>query len=256
MIDRVTKDLGIRQLLSYWMTRRWLIFEVWQRIKSLFLRKVKIIKIQYQLEIQKTSRDKYFETFQTKYVTSFSPFVLRNCAMHDPFLNDIYNSKEAEKYFSDIVGEDLRWHKDIVQRRSSKLRPNECLGGCPIRGTPPTWTFRPRWVWTRRFSTGIWTHSPSLSSSMSRTCRKKSRGEAPYWGDTMMGNRHELIRQTFFYQPFSFSQMGPLSLLVFFWQSFMQFVEFLWVKKFAPFKKIVSVSFSMVSSATAGTGFQ
>ena len=57
---------------------------------------------------KKTSRDKYFETFQTKYVTSFSPFVLRNCAMHDPFLNDIYNSKEAEKYFSDIVGEDLR----------------------------------------------------------------------------------------------------------------------------------------------------
>jgi len=46
---------------------------------------------------------------KTKYVTSFSPFVLRNCAMHDPFLNDIYNSKEAEKYFSDIVGEDLRW---------------------------------------------------------------------------------------------------------------------------------------------------
>ena len=110
LIDRVTKDLGIRQLLSYWMTRRWLIFEVWQRIKSLFLRKVKIIKIQNQLEIKKPSQDKYFDTFQTKYVTSFSPFVLRNCAMHDPFLNDIYNSKEAEKYFSDIVGEDLRWH--------------------------------------------------------------------------------------------------------------------------------------------------
>ena len=36
--------------------------------------------------------------------------------MHDPFLNDIYNSKEAEKYFSDIVGEDLRWHKDTIQK--------------------------------------------------------------------------------------------------------------------------------------------
>merc|ERR1712223_594995 len=46
---------------------------------------------------------------KTKYVTSFSPFVLRNCALHDTFLNDIYNSVEAEKYFSDIVGEDMRW---------------------------------------------------------------------------------------------------------------------------------------------------
>ena len=57
LIDRVTKDLGIRQLLSYWMTRRWLIFEVWQRIKSLFLRKVKIIKIQNQLEIKKNPHE-------------------------------------------------------------------------------------------------------------------------------------------------------------------------------------------------------
>ena len=65
---------------------------------------------------------------KTKFVTSFSPFVLRNCAMHDPFLNDIYNSKgtkvilmllpwgyylistiESEEYFSKIVGEELRW---------------------------------------------------------------------------------------------------------------------------------------------------
>ena len=46
---------------------------------------------------------------KTKYITSFSPFVLRNCALHDTFLNDIYNSVEAEKYFSDIVGEDMRW---------------------------------------------------------------------------------------------------------------------------------------------------
>ena len=29
--------------------------------------------------------------------------------MNDPFLHDIYKSVEAEKYFSDIVGEDLRW---------------------------------------------------------------------------------------------------------------------------------------------------
>lgn len=46
---------------------------------------------------------------KTRYTTSFSPFVLRNCAMHDAFLNEIYNSKEAEQYFSEIVGEDLRW---------------------------------------------------------------------------------------------------------------------------------------------------
>jgi len=46
---------------------------------------------------------------KTKFVTSFSPFVLRNCAMHDAFLNDIYTSEAAEKYFSDIVGEDMRW---------------------------------------------------------------------------------------------------------------------------------------------------
>ena len=164
--------------------------------------------------------------------------------------------QRSRKILFGHCGRGFKVTQRYYSERSSKLRPNECLGGCPIRGTPPTWTFRPRWVWTRRFSTGIWTLSPSPSSSMSRTCRKRSRGEAPYWGDTMMGIRHELIRQTFFYQPFSFSQMGPLSLLVFFWQSFMQFVEFLWVKKFAPFKKIVSVSFSMVSSATAGTGFQ
>ena len=29
--------------------------------------------------------------------------------MHDAFLNDIYTSEAAEKYFSDIVGEDMRW---------------------------------------------------------------------------------------------------------------------------------------------------
>ena len=46
---------------------------------------------------------------KTKFVTSFSPFVLRNCAVHDAFLRDIYTSPEAEKYFSDIVGEDVRW---------------------------------------------------------------------------------------------------------------------------------------------------
>merc|ERR1712038_46489 len=46
---------------------------------------------------------------KTKWVTSFSPFVLRNCAVHDTFLNDIYTSVEAEKYFSDIVGEDMKW---------------------------------------------------------------------------------------------------------------------------------------------------
>merc|ERR1712223_553429 len=46
---------------------------------------------------------------KTKWVTSFSPFVLRNCAVHDTFLNDIYTSAEAEKYFSDIVGEDMKW---------------------------------------------------------------------------------------------------------------------------------------------------
>merc|ERR1712223_2228046 len=46
---------------------------------------------------------------KTKFVTSFSPFVLRNCAMHDPFLNDIYTSAEAENYFSEIVGEEMRW---------------------------------------------------------------------------------------------------------------------------------------------------
>ena len=46
---------------------------------------------------------------KTKFVTSFSPFVLRNCAMHDNFLNDIYTSPEAENYFSEIVGEEMRW---------------------------------------------------------------------------------------------------------------------------------------------------
>ena len=46
---------------------------------------------------------------RTKYVTSFSPFVLRNCAMHDTFLNDIYTSTQAENYFSNIVGEEMRW---------------------------------------------------------------------------------------------------------------------------------------------------
>jgi hypothetical protein len=46
---------------------------------------------------------------KTKFVTSFSPFVLRNCAMHDTFLNDIYNSTEAENYFSEIVGEEMCW---------------------------------------------------------------------------------------------------------------------------------------------------
>lgn len=46
---------------------------------------------------------------RTKFVTSFSPFVLRNCAMHDTFLNDMYTSVEAENYFSNIVGEDMRW---------------------------------------------------------------------------------------------------------------------------------------------------
>ena len=46
---------------------------------------------------------------KTKWVTSFSPFVLRNCAVHDVFLNDIYTSNDAEEYFSKIVGEDMRW---------------------------------------------------------------------------------------------------------------------------------------------------
>ena len=46
---------------------------------------------------------------KTKYVTNFSPFVLRNCAMHDLFLHDIYTSAEAEEYFSKIVGEDIKW---------------------------------------------------------------------------------------------------------------------------------------------------
>jgi len=54
-----------------------------------------------------TSNEDYLS--KTLYTTSFSPFVLRNCAMNDPFLHDIYKSVEAEKYFSDIVGEDLRW---------------------------------------------------------------------------------------------------------------------------------------------------
>ena len=35
--------------------------------------------------------------------------LFRNCAMHDPFLNDIYNSTDAENYFSKIVGEEMRW---------------------------------------------------------------------------------------------------------------------------------------------------
>ena len=46
---------------------------------------------------------------KTKFITSFSPFVLRNCAIHDTFLNDIYTSAKAENYFSEIVGEDMRW---------------------------------------------------------------------------------------------------------------------------------------------------
>ena len=29
--------------------------------------------------------------------------------MHDSFLKEIYDSEKAEKYFSDIVGEDMRW---------------------------------------------------------------------------------------------------------------------------------------------------
>ena len=29
--------------------------------------------------------------------------------MHDPFLNDIYTSNDAEEYFSQIVGEEMRW---------------------------------------------------------------------------------------------------------------------------------------------------
>ena len=29
--------------------------------------------------------------------------------MHDPFLNDIYTSNDAEEYFSKIVGEEMRW---------------------------------------------------------------------------------------------------------------------------------------------------
>ena len=46
---------------------------------------------------------------KTRFTTSFSPFVLRNCAMHDDFLHDIYKSTEAENHFSEIVGQDLRW---------------------------------------------------------------------------------------------------------------------------------------------------
>ena len=33
---------------------------------------------------------------KTKFVTSFSPFVLRNCAMHDTFLHDIYTSPQVK----------------------------------------------------------------------------------------------------------------------------------------------------------------
>ena len=78
--------------------------------------------------IRKLTENKEFVK-RTKYVTSFSPFVLRyifgkvienlhisntplqfrNCAMHDKFLHDIYTSPEAEDYFSKIVGEEMAW---------------------------------------------------------------------------------------------------------------------------------------------------
>ena len=65
-----------------------------QTIKHLYIRNL-------------TKNDTFVQ--KTKWVTSFSPFVLRNCAIHDVFLNDIYTSNEAEEYFSKIVGEDMRW---------------------------------------------------------------------------------------------------------------------------------------------------
>ena len=41
---------------------------------------------------------------KTRRSTEFSPFVLRNLVKHDQFLWDIYNSQEAEDFFSEIVG--------------------------------------------------------------------------------------------------------------------------------------------------------
>lgn len=49
---------------------------------------------------------------KTRRTTNFSPFVLRNVSHHDTFLNDIYTSKEAEKYFSDLVGQEVRWESN------------------------------------------------------------------------------------------------------------------------------------------------
>ena len=54
---------------------------------------------------------------------------------------------------------------------------------------------------------------------------------------------------------FSFSQMGPLSLLVFFWQSFMQLV--LVSEKICPIQEnCLSLILNRLLRYTAGTGFQ
>ena len=82
--------------------------------------------------IRKLTENEQFVS-KTKFVTSFSPFVLRNCAMHDSFLRDIYTSPEAEKYFTDIVGEEVRWlsntwdasHMNVQVRRNKEERINQ-----------------------------------------------------------------------------------------------------------------------------------
>ena len=44
-----------------------------------------------------TKNEEYLK--KTKYVTDFSPFVLRNCCAHDQFLHDWYYSEESKYFF-------------------------------------------------------------------------------------------------------------------------------------------------------------
>ena len=64
---------------------------------------------------------------KTKRSTDFSPFVMRNLVAHDQFLWDIFKSKDAENYFSEIVGEEVQWIQNTWHAAHMNVQEEEGL---------------------------------------------------------------------------------------------------------------------------------
>ena len=64
---------------------------------------------------------------KTRRATTFAPFVLRNVSHYDTFLNDMYTSKEAEEYFSNLVGAKVRWEPNTWHACHINVQESEGL---------------------------------------------------------------------------------------------------------------------------------